>query len=41
MKNKEIIKELMEKYNEYRQKWIKKNKNDFGFDTWFTQQIKG
>ena len=33
------IKELMEKYNEYRAKWIAQNGNDEGFNAWFTGQV--
>jgi flagellar biosynthesis chaperone FliJ len=42
MTNQEIvntIRELMEKYNEYRTKWVAENGSDEGFDTWFTGQV--
>ena len=31
--------ELMNKYNYYRNEWIKKNESDLGFDEWFSSQI--
>lgn len=31
--------EMMNKYNENRQRWIAEKGNDRGFDEWFTAQI--
>ena len=40
VKNKQdILKELMNKYNEYREKWITQYGNDVGFNAWFTSQV--
>jgi hypothetical protein len=42
MKDKEItetIKELMEKYNEYKEKWMEVNGSDKGYNEWFTAQV--
>lgn len=36
-----ILKELMDKYTEYREKWISKNGTDEGFNEWFTKQVTG
>ena len=36
---KTAIKELMQKYDEKRQQWIRRFGNDEGFDKWFTRQI--
>ena len=36
---KEIIAEILGKYIEYRERWIKENGSDKGFDTWFTKQV--
>ncbi len=36
----EAIKELMEKFNERRDEWIKKFGSDDGFNEWFTDQVK-
>ncbi len=35
----EAIKELMDKYNEYRTKWIAFHGNDKGFNDWFSTKI--
>ena len=35
----EAIQELMDKWNEYRGKWIEKFGSDKGFDIYFTQQV--
>jgi hypothetical protein len=35
---KEIIKEMMEKYNENKAKWISEFGTEKGFDAWFTKQ---
>jgi hypothetical protein len=35
----ELLKELMEKYDEYRSKWIEMFGNDTGYNEWFTKQI--
>ena len=37
----EAIAELMNRYNEYRAKWIAAFGNDNGFDAWFTAQVIG
>ena len=37
----EAIKELMEKYNEYRARWIEIYGTDAGFNEWFTGQATG
>ena len=34
------IKELMEKYDQYRDWWMNENGSDGGFDGWFTKQIE-
>lgn len=34
------IKELMEKYNEYKSKWVEEYGTETGFDQWFTEQVK-
>lgn len=34
-----LFKELMERYNEYRAKWIAAFGNADGFDAWFTKQV--
>ena len=36
----ETLKEMMDKYSEYRAKWIGEYGNDQGFNEWFTKQIK-
>ena len=36
----QIIRELMDRYNEYREKWIATFGNDEGFDPWFTDQVR-
>jgi len=33
------LKELIEKYNEFRAKWITLYGADKGFDAWFTTQV--
>jgi len=40
MTSAETIKELMEKYNEYKNHWIEVYGTKEGFDEWFTQQVK-
>lgn len=35
------IKELMDRYNEYRAKWVGFHGTDEGFHTWFTAQVRG
>lgn len=35
------IKELMDRYNEYRAKWIQHHGDAEGFDEWYTQQATG
>ena len=37
----EALKELMEKYNEFRAKWLSFYGNDNGFNEWFTVQVVG
>jgi hypothetical protein len=37
----DVLKEVMEKYNDYRAKWIDKHGSDKGFDAWFTKQVTG
>lgn len=34
-----VMKEVMDKYDEYRAKWIDKHGDDKGYDAWFTQQV--
>ena len=41
MNTQNAIKELMQKYDENRQKWIERFGSDEGFDKWFTQQVIG
>ncbi len=36
-----ILKEIMDRFNEYRAKWIEKYGNDSGFNEWFTRQVLG
>ena len=36
---KDTLKELMEKYNEYRSKWIQENGTEEGFNQWFDTQL--
>lgn len=36
----ELIDELMRQYDKNRDRWIKKFKNDNGFNNWFTQQVE-
>lgn len=36
-----LLKELMEKYNQYRELWIIKYHTDYGFNEWFTKQVNG
>jgi len=33
------FKEVMDKYDEYRVKWIAQFGTDDGFDNWFTKQV--
>lgn len=33
------FKEIMDKFNEYREKWINKFGNDYGFNEWFNIQV--
>lgn len=40
MNTAEAIKELMEKYDEARAAWLARFGSDFGFNDWFTQQVK-
>ena len=35
----EALKELMNKYDVSRTKWIETFGNDYGFDKWFTSQV--
>ena len=35
----ETIKELMQKYDEYRAWWININGTDEGFNAWFSKQV--
>ena len=37
----ETIRELMNKFNEYRAKWVATYGNDNGFNDWFTKQVLG
>ena len=39
--NAQLIKELMEQYNENKANWIIKFGSSIGFDEWFTKQVKG
>lgn len=41
MTSAEAFKELMEKFNDYRTKWISHHGSDEGFNEWFTKQVKG
>ena len=41
MTTQDAIKELMNKYDENRQKWIERFGSDEGFDKWFTKQVIG
>ena len=34
------IRELMNKYDQYRDWWMNENGSDEGFDGWFTKQIE-
>lgn len=35
----EALKELMEKYDLFREEWIKSFGSDNGFDEWFTEKV--
>ena len=35
----ETIRELMDSYDECRERWINQYGTDEGFDTWFTEQV--
>ena len=38
-KTQEALKEMMEKYNENREKWVAQFGTDDGFNEWFTSQV--
>ena len=35
----EIIRELMDNYDEHRERWVCRYGTDEGFDEWFTTQV--
>ena len=35
----ETIREIMNNYDEYRERWICRYGTDEGFDAWFTEQV--
>ncbi len=39
MKDSKVIKEVMSRYDEARENWVRYYGTDEGFDTWFTNKI--
>ena len=41
MEDSKVIKEVMSRYDEARENWVRYYGTDEGFDTWFTNKITG